>query len=371
MGNKKSPNIKEQYLRNLYYNPESSVSYSNIKKLWNQIKEDEMHNKKLKIKYKELKEFLLEQPTYTIHKKLIQKYETRKTMVSYNDQQWQADLIDMKNLEKYNKGYFWILNVIDILSRYAWSIPIKNKSGIEVTNAFKIIFKEAIPEKIQFDEGTEFYNKDFKKLLSDNNIEYFSTKSEKKAAVVERFNRTLKTRMYKYFTANETYKWVDILDDLVKGYNNSKHSSIQMKPIDARKSENEGIVWNNLYGAHITHDFGEPKFKVDQTVRISKYRKIFDKGYTPNFTEEIFKIKKVILTKPFVYELEDLMGEEIDGYFYEDELSLVVNPEDIEYKIEKILKTKTIKGKKYSLVKWKGYSDKFNEWILSSKISNI
>jgi len=357
----------EQYLRDIYYNPESSVSYSNINQLWNKIKEDHKKN----IKYKELKQFLLEQPTYTIHKKLDKKYTTRKVMVSYVDQQWQADLIDMKSLEQYNKGYFWIINVIDILSRYAWSIAIKRKTGVEVTNAFKIIFKEAIPEKIQFDEGTEFYNKDLKKLLSENDIEYFSTHSEKKASVVERFNRTLKTRMWKYFTANETYKYIDILDDLVKGYNNSKHSSIGMKPINARKEINEEIVWNNLYGAFVTHDFGEPKFKVGQNVRISKYRKTFAKGYTPNFTEELFKIKKVILTKPFVYKLVDLKDEEILGYFYEEELSLVVNPKDIEYKIEKVLKTKTVKGNKYSLVKYKGYSDKFNEWVLSNKIKNI
>ena len=269
------------------------------------------------------------------------------------------------------KVIFWLLNVIDILSRYVWSVPIKNKSGIEVTNAFKIIFKEAIPEKIQFDEGKEFYNKDLKQLLDKHDIEYFSSKSDKKASVVERFNKTLKTRMWKYFTANETYKWTDILDDLVTGYNNSNHSSIGMKPVDARKPDNEEIVWNNLYGAFILNDFGEPRFKVNQTVRISKYRKTFSKGYTPNFTDEIFKIKKIILTKPFVYKLVDLQDEEILGYFYEDELSLVINPEDIEYKIEKILEYKTIKGKKYALVKYKSYDDKFNEWIPVSAINKL
>jgi len=357
---------KEQYLRDLYYNPVSEVSYSNITELWDKIKFD---NKK--IKYNELKSWLLDQPTYQIHKKILKNYTTRKVMVSYIDQQWQADLIDMSNLEEHNKSYFWILNVIDIFSRYVWSKPIKNKSGIEVTNAFKLIFKEAIPEKIQFDQGTEFYNKNLKKLLSDNDVEYFSTHSEKKASVVERFNKTLKTRMYKYFTANNTYKYIDVLDDLVKGYNNSKHSSINMKPINARKEENSELVWNNLYGAFVTHDFGSPKFKVNQTVRISKYRKTFDKGYTPNFTEELFKIKKIILTKPFVYKLHDLKDEEITGYFYEQELSLVPDIDNIEYKIETVIKTKTLKGKKYSLVKYRNYSDKFNEWILSSKIKKL
>lgn len=356
----------EQYLRGIFYNPESDVSYSNISQLWNKIKAD---NKK--IRYYELKQWLQEQPTYQIHKKILKDYTTRKVMVSYIDQQWQADLIDMKSLEEYNRGYFWILNVIDIFSRYAWSIPIKNKTGIEVTNAFKTIFKETIPEKIQFDEGKEFYNRHLKKLLADNDVEYFSTQSDKKSSVIERFNKSLKSRMWKYFTANETYKYIDILDDLVKGYNNSKHSSIEMKPIEARDPENSEIVWNNLYGAFVTHDFGEPKFKVGQHVRISKYRKTFEKGYTPNFTEEIFQIKNIILTKPFVYKLHDLKDEEIIGYFYEEELSLVPDMDKIEFKIDKVIKTKKIKGKQYSLVKWRNYDDKFNEWILSSNIKDI
>jgi len=372
--NKKSPNFKEQVLRLTYYNPKSRVAYSSIKNIWDYIKtmvKLELISKNL-IKYKDVKEFLLEQPTYTTHKQIIRKFETRKTMVSYVDQQWQADLIDMKNVKNDNNDYWWILNIIDIFSRYVWSIPLKRKTGIETVEAFnKIISPNLKPEKIQFDDGTEFYNKEVTRFLKLHKIKYFSTKSEKKAAVVERFNRTLKTRMWKYFTANNTYKWLDILPKLVIGYNNSKHSSIGMTPINARKDENTEIVWNNLYGVYVTHDFGEPKYKVDQQVRISKYKKTFDKGYERNFTREIYKIKQIIITKPYVYKLEDLGGEEIDGYFYEEELSLTTESLEKEFKIEKILKTKTVKGKKYILVKWEGWPDKFNDWILSSKINNI
>ncbi len=324
------------------------------------------------IKYKDINAFLLEQPTYTTHKKIVKKFQTRKTMVSYVDQQWQVDLIDMEKLKEDNDDYIWILNIIDIFSRYAWSIPLKRKTGKLTTEAFEEVISDDLkPEKIQFDEGKEFYNKDVKYFLRMNNIEWFSSINVTKAAVVERFNKTLKTRMWKYFTANNTNKWLDILDDLVADYNSSKHSSIKMEPIDARKDENAEIVWNNLYGAHVTHDFGEPKFKVGQNVRISKYKKTFDKGYERNFSREIYIIKQVIITKPYVYKLEDLAGEEIDGYFYEEELSLTTEPLEKEYKIEKIVGTKTVKRKKYSLVKWEGWPDKFNEWILSSKIKDI
>ena len=143
--------------------------------------------------------------------------------------------------------------------------------------------------------------------------------------------------------------------------------------IDARKEENEGTVWYNLYGAHLLTTFGEPRYKVGDSVRIAKYKSVFAKGNLPNFTEEVFKIKQIIFTQPIVYKLEDYQNEEIDGYFYGEELSHFPNPEDIEYKIENVLRYKTVKGKlKYlGLVRWKGHSDKFNSWEPVSRIKDI
>ena len=357
----------EQYLRDLYFNPQSPVAYSSANKIYKQIKED----KKFKVTYDELNRFLSNLSTVQLHKPATSKFIFRKTMVSYVDQQWQADLVEMQKFEKDNQGKRYILTIVDIFSRYAWCLGIKTKRGEDVRDAFKIIFKEAIPEKIQFDDGKEFYNKLFKELLEKNKIKWFSSFSDKKAAVVERFNRTLKSRMWKYFTAKETEKWTDILQDLVKGYNNTFHSSIGMKPIEARKDESAEIVWYNLYGSHLQHDFGSPKFKVDDGVRISKYKTIFGKGYLPNFTEEVFKIRQIIFTRPIVYQLEDYQNELLEGYFYSEELSYVPNPEQLEYKIDKVLRYKTTQGKKYGLVKWKGYSDKFNEWLPVAEIKSI
>ena len=363
---KESEHKSEQYLRGLYYNPNSDVAYSGLKKIWEKVKED----KKL-IRHIDVKKFLQDQPTYSLHKPALKKFPFRKTMVSYVDQQWQADLVDVQKYQKENKHFRFILTVIDILSRYAWAKPLMSKRGEDVKNAFVEIFAEAVPEKIQFDDGKEFYNSHFKELLEKHNIEWFSTKSDKKAAIVERFNLTLKSRMWKYFTAKETDKWTDVLDDFVNNYNHSFHSSIGMKPVDARKEENEGTVWYNLYGAHLSSTFGEPKYKVGNSVRIAKYKSIFAKGYLPNFTEEIFKIKQIIFTQPIVYKLEDYQDEDIDGYFYEEELSYVPNPEEMDYKIEKVLRHKTVNGKKYGLVKWKGYADKFNEWLPVSQIKTL
>ena len=140
------------------------------------------------------------------------------------------------------------------------------------------------PDVTQFDKGKEFYNVGVRDLLKGHNVNYFSTKSDKKAAIVERFNRTLKTMMWKYFYSKGTYNWVDVLDELTKNYNNTKHSSILMKPADVNKS-NENLVWITLYGSAMGK-LPLPKFRVGDTVRVSKYKSIFSNGYEANLTEE-------------------------------------------------------------------------------------
>ena len=164
-------------------------------------------------------------------------------------------------------------------------------------------------------------------LLKSHNINYFSAKFNKKAAIVERFNRALKTMMWKYFYSKGTYNWVDVLDELTKNYNNTKHSSILMQPKDVNKT-NENIVWVRLYGWPMG-DLPLPKFRIGDTVRVSKYKSIFAKGYEANFTEEIFKISKVFRGDPTMYEIEDHKGEPIIGKFYEKELSAVNKKDDI------------------------------------------
>ena len=257
----------------------------------------------------------------------------------------------MSALSKDNEGVNFLLLVIDIFSKYGWIVPLKDKKGETVANALKIIFKERRPEKLWTDKGREFYNKNVKDL-----IELYSTENEEKSSIVERWIRTIKDKMWKYFTDNNTYTYMDVLSDLVEDYNNTVHSSIKMTPIDASKKENELTVWRNLYPDRHKINNITPKFSVGDEVRIIKKKKVFEKGYTTRWTEEIFTIKEIQNTNPITYKLEDLQGEEIKGTFYEPELQ---KTEQQIYRIEKIIKKE--KGK--SLVKWKGYSDKFNSWV--------
>ncbi|KAL9966587.1 hypothetical protein ACROYT_G024689 [Oculina patagonica] len=187
-----------------------------------------------------------------------------------------------------------------------------------------------------------------------------------KAVVIERFNRTLKNKMYKQFTIQGNTQYLEMLPILVKEYNNTKHSSIKMTPTEASKEKNQGIVYLNLYG-DMEPLSAKPKFKVGDKVRISKYKRIvFDKGYTPNWSEEMFVITKIQHTNPITYKIKDLNDEEIKGSFYEPEL--LKAKQDV-FRIDKVIRRDY--KKKQALVKWKGYSDDFNSWIPIKDLKDI
>ena len=188
--------MEEMYLRKLYYDVQSPISFTSERNLWQQIKKD-----RKKITRADLKKWLDEQYTYTLHKPYNKPVLYRKTMVHSVDEQWQADLVDMREFSKQNDQYNYLLTVIDCFSRFAWVVKLKSKTGKEVTEAFRQIFLDTgrVPLKLQTDDGLEFYNHNMKELLDTKNllgstpsvcIKHFSTYSDKKAAIVERFNRT-------------------------------------------------------------------------------------------------------------------------------------------------------------------------------------
>ena len=188
----------------------------------------------------------------------------------------------------------------------------------------------------------------------------FPTENKEKSSVCERWNHTIKTKMWKQFTVQGNTVYIDIiLPKILKQYNNTKHSSIKMTPIEASKKKNESTLYFNPLHGDMEQLSSKPKFKVGDKVRISKYkRKVFDKGYTPNWTEEIFLIDKIQSTNPVTYRLKDLNNEEIQGSFYEPEL--LKAKQDI-FHIDKVI-WRDYK-KKQALVSWKGYSDNFNSWV--------
>ena len=258
---------------------------------------------------KEVNKILAEE----LHKPVIKKFNKRKVYSQFKDNIWGVDLVDMQLLSRKNKGIKYLLCAIDLYSKYAFVIPLKDKKGISIVNAFNKIIKQSNrkPYKIWVDQGSEFYNRVFKKWLSDNDIIMYSTFNEDKSVVAERFIRTLKSKLYKHMTVTGKNVYYDILDDIVNEYNNTKYNTIKMKPIDVE--DNKRVYIDE-------HNEKDSRFKVGDRVRISKFKNIFAKGYTPNWSKEIFIVDKINDTVPYTYNIKDLNDEEIIGSFYDKEL---------------------------------------------------
>ena len=249
-----------------------------------------------------------------LHQQIIREFKKTKVHSSLRDNIWGTDLADMKLISQFNKGFRFLLCVIDIFSRYVWVIPLKDKKGVSIVNAFQKILDDSKrkPNEIWVDKGSEFYNNSFKKWLQDNNnIVIYSTNNEGKSAVAGRVIRTINFILnLQIHDSNIKNVFIGKLDDIVKEYNNTFHTSIKMKPVNVK--DNTYIDFKK----EINDKY--PKFKVGYHVRISEYKNIFAKGYMPNLSEEIFVIKKN--TVPWTYVINDLNGEEIIGTFYEQEL---------------------------------------------------
>ena len=253
----------------------------------------------------------------------------RKVYSQFIDNIWGVDLADMQSLSKKNKGIKYLLCAIDLYSKYAFVVPLKDKRGISVTNGFNKIIKQsrAKPNKIWVDQGSEFYNDVFKKWLSDNDIIMYSTYNEGKSVVAERFIRTLKNKLYKHMTATGKNVYYDVLDDIVNEYNNNKHSTIKMKPKDV--GDNKRVYIDE-------HKEKDSRFKVGDRVKISKFKNIFAKGYTPNWSKEIFFVDNINDTVPYTYNLKDLNHEEIIGSFYDCNMNCNIIKQSLVYKTYKM-----------------------------------
>jgi hypothetical protein len=315
------------------------------------------------------------QETYSLHKPIRKKISRNYYDVSYIDETWECDLNDMRNLSKYNDGYQYLLTVIDLFSKYAWALPLKTKKAEDVIEAFNVILKKRKPLKVQSDKGTEFANEKFKAYLRKRGIKYYTTNQPGvKAAIVERFNRTLKEKMYKYFTKYNTFNYVRVLPKLLQGYNDRVHSSIGMPPSKLRIANafQVALKLSQTRRRERRRWRREPAFQVGDHVRISKERTPFSKGYTPNYSTEVFRIKAIIRgLKVPTYQLEDLNGEDIKGTFYREELVRVRLTDNTEFHIDEILKRRG-KGEKLEyFVKWRGYDDNFNSWVPASSVKRL
>lgn len=342
-------------LKKIYFNPNEPGSFGGVKRL-SQASGIPMRN---------VQQWLAKQDVYTLHKPVRYKFQRRKTISYGINELWQSDLLDVQKLSRFNKGYRYILTIIDVFSRYFRAFPIKDKKAKTIAHVFQKLFLKTKPKILQTDKGTEFYNKNVITVLKKHKIFHYSSKSETKCAILERAHRTILERMYRVFSYRNSYKYYDILPALVDSYNHSIHSAHGFAPVKVTKN-NEGELYKRLYSFGSKPQF---RFAVGDVVRISKALKTFRKGYLPGWTEETFRIYKRCPTIPPTYILQDFDFKEIEGRFYNEELQKVDKSPDEFWAIEKIIQTKGKGKSRRFLVKWVGFPDSQNSWIRADQIA--
>ena len=209
-----------EQLKVIYEDPSQPGSFGGLEALYTEAKRT-----RIKVSRQNVKKWLIKRQSYTLHKPARRMFKRNKTLVIYKDELWQLDLCDMAQLKEYDDGNTFLLNVVDVFSKYGFAKPLLNKKGCIVLKALQEILTDSKrkPVNCQTDMGTEFTNRKFKHVLHNMSINYYVTFSENKAAVVERFNRTLKTNLWRFFTHSNSYRYMDVLPALLKGCNSSPH----------------------------------------------------------------------------------------------------------------------------------------------------
>lgn len=353
-------------LKQIYYDPTNSASFAGERKL--------LEVTKNKIPRDKVIGWLETQDAYNKHKLTRKTFPRRPYSVNNIDDYWEVDLIDLKSIKEYNDNYTFVFVAIDVFSKMAWVEPMLNKSSSSAVMALKKILKRSkprVPICVQCDKGREFTGKDFQKFLEKQDIKFRLVRSpDVKAAVVERFIRTLKERMWRLFTYSRNKRYVDSLQQLVDSYNRTYHTTIKTIPANVtldNSSKVREILSDKLYSMKKR----TPKYHVGDFVRISCEKASFQKGYKGGYSEEIFRISRILTQRfPIVYVVSDLSGEEIDGIFYTEELSRVRKGKTFNklLTVKKILQVKGRGNEKRVLVSWKGLPDNFNTWLLHSKL---
>lgn len=324
----KLENLNSQ-LSNVYYDLENPSSFGSLKGLQSTFKNV--------INKPDVKDWLLEQDSYNLHVANRRNYKTNHYLVFGPNELFELDLVDLKSISRFNYGYKYILCVIDCFTKFLWAVPLTSKSAMKTTDAFKSIVEADLlrnkPVAVNMDKGSEFNNAIFKgyakKMGIQVNFPYIQ--SYQKASIVERVIRSLKERIFKYFTyRGPTYrKYIDVLPAFVKAYNNKVHSTTKIAPSEFKISDTTK-VYNNIRRKVTCNDrYVQAKLKINDMVRIVRKKSILEHGYTQRWSKEIFRIHKVIYKKPIpLYTLTDLNNTPISGKFYETQLLRVRIPAD-------------------------------------------
>nr|CAD2200635.1 unnamed protein product [Meloidogyne enterolobii] len=319
---------------------------------------------------KDVHDFMHKQRVYTMHYPARRRFSRLTTRPSGLHTDWQGDLAIFDKLAAQNEGYKYLLVCIDVLSRKILVAPVKSKHSENMIEAFEKIFsanKGILPHRLYTDRGLEFQAKKMRDYFASKDIDkrvVFSP--DVHASMAERANRTIKERLYRYFSQKNTLRWVDAVQNIVDGINASVNRVTGVTP-NSVNFKNARKLFERLYKENYNHTGSKQKLNAGQIVRIAKEKGKFEKGYFANYTDELFRIVTVNDNRvPTIYRLEDLNGEEIEGIFYLEEL--VPTSLDTTHRIAEILKTRRTREGLKHFVRWIGYKDTHNSWIKDTDI---
>ncbi|KAL3081574.1 hypothetical protein niasHS_011882 [Heterodera schachtii] len=296
----------------LYKDLSSPVAFTSVEPLLKEARKTQP-----KINRTDVQNYLATQRTYTLHRQAKRRYRRLPTLAPGLHTEWQADLAIFDRLAKQNRGYKYLLVCIDTLSRQVFVEPVKTKTSTNMIIAFGRIFKRSkyIPWKVLTDQGKEFTARTVQHFFRAKDVEHFCmlTSPQFHAGMAERANRSIKERLYRYFTERNTYTWIDVVQDIVRAINHSPNSSIGMRPADVNFKNAEALR-QKLHNAAENVVRRQPRYRVGDRVRIEKYKHVFQKGYLPRFTNELFTVAEVHTERsPVVYRLRDDHNEIISG----------------------------------------------------------
>lgn len=363
-------------LDRLYNDPNSPAAFAGVDRLWLEAKKE----LKDQIRKRDVKEYLESHRTYTLMRPRRVHFPRAKTVPAGFMTDVQVDLADFQALSRHNKGRKYLLVAIDVLSKRVFGVPIRSKKTEDMIEGFKQLFEQMPmkPHRIFSDKGTEFRSKQIKEFFKEEEVDkHESVHSSVKAALAERAIRNIKNRIYRFFAQHQILNWIDTIQKIIDGINHSPSRVLNGHcPIDVN-FKNAQQFWENAYGQEM-HDslFTKKRNKIKnnkifmpgQTVRMSRGKSQFEKGYIPNYGDEILEVDAVKThMRPIRYKLRDEKGEPFKSFFYKEELAPVRKGAETSFRIEKVLRKRRRSDGTYEiLVKFLGDPDR--QWIHESQL---
>ena len=383
----------EAFFEKVYYDSGHAAAYASVAKLRRAALDAGFHG----ASWKKTRDWLASQETYSLYKRIKRKFLRNSIPLVRLHYQWESDLMDMQRYASANEGYKYVLCLIDNFSKYAWTVPLKSKTGAETAKALDSVFAKGIKPThfLRSDKGKEYLAKPVKAVLEKYGIKQMLAQNESKAAIVERFIKTLKMKITKEMYRKQSHRYVDSLEKMTAGYNASIHSSTGFAP-EKVTIKTQGEVLLHHYNTRRkrgvkppsppqNHPISKPTsikkekkkkrrkpflFKVDDLVRVSYTKHIFTREYDEHFSHELFKVSKRYRRERIpVYKIKEFDGKEIIGVFYQQELTLAFEPDA--YKVDEVLKKRKVKGKTEYLVSYKGWPKKYASWVNSQDLGDV